>query len=437
MSDYVTIYDCMASAFSVDYFLKKFRYNEYKFSFSALVGFVLLLIDSYLKDVMDFYFAHDAFIVFLIVVFTFGYVLLLIKITLGSIKENIYIGIVFIVIQIIIQAFVGLAFGFYTSATQNVISLDVKVMIGSTLSALLSFSIAYYSMQKITSINEMLNHKTKVTIYGQSLINFMLSFSVFYIVISGLDLYLFKRIDHINTEPVALLSVFIACFSIVLLVRSNYNQFRLERLSQQIQNDTLQGVIEEVKGFWHNYSNLFVFASNVIDSEIEEYQHLKGRIASELNTNKIPQYIQTISIENHIIKLLIAGKMDQYKEHDIRFIINSYGNGILLIAINDLIEILGEIFDNAIQAAIFSNKIVIIDIHFEKDYCRIRVSNDYNNNNQGKALKYGNSHNMGLNRTKLLVKKTRNSSIEIEDTGSTYVVTLLLSAECNTKSSYK
>lgn len=167
---------------------------------------------------------------------------------------------------------------------------------------------------------------------------------------------------------------------------------------KQEQLDSYKILVDEVRGFWHNYANILQVLNLVINNEnvisIQELRETLRDFVDDKSFLEIRESIALTKVYNMIITSVLILETKKARDLGVVLDIKSYGDNLVNINSKWLIEILTVFIDNAIEASYYADKLVTIKIDLNTNF-KIEISNNYILEN-GKILKYGKSKNIGL-----------------------------------------
>lgn len=200
---------------------------------------------------------------------------------------------------------------------------------------------------------------------------------------------------------------------------------------QKVYIDSFSGVLEDIKIFWHGYSNIIQVLKVYLSSDKVDTEDLIETLRSILNKEdkeNLTSKVRLVSIKHPVVAGILTTKSLYAEKLGVTLDMQSIGSSAVNMQMADLIDVLGVLLDNAIEAAYFSDiKTVSISLEFNKGLCAIDIMNFVARDDNQKAKKYGKSNNIGLNIVKSILLKYDNVIYSVYNRDELYKVHLEIS----------
>ena len=193
-----------------------------------------------------------------------------------------------------------------------------------------------------------------------------------------------------------------------------------------IHHQEVETMYKQIRGWRHDYRNHIQTLKVLVENgNIEEVKEYLDKLDKDLNT--IDTVIKT---GNAMADAILNSKISLAKSKDIKVIVDAHIPVKLKMSELDLCVIIGNLFDNAIEASKETKKkLLVLEIYNIKNTIKIIISNSFINrdidrrNEKGFTTK-GKGHGNGLHYAKNILNKNTwiESSQEIID--DLYVQTL-------------
>lgn len=149
--------------------------------------------------------------------------------------------------------------------------------------------------------------------------------------------------------------------NIIFLMLSLFNInafFRLETNAQELEyqkfyNKALQSIINDLRRFKHNYSNILaVFGGYIKNKKWDQMDEYYSEICAEMGKVSFLDSLTSLNIKSAGVLGLIMTKYEYAKELDVQFRVVTDGEiDEVQMKISEFCEVLGILLDNAIEAA--------------------------------------------------------------------------------------
>jgi hypothetical protein len=230
----------------------------------------------------------------------------------------------------------------------------------------------------------------------------------------------------------------LAALLIILALFSTVNISRSELRSQKLQNEltleqekthqleAYQIIMDEVKGFWHNYSNIIQVLIMALESDEFVNPDLKHSIEEYVDTDMsgVRDNIKLTKINNPIIFAAITLAARKAKDLKVELDVVSYGKQVANINSKELSEVVTVLMDNAIQAAYYASKKVNVRIDMS-EYIDIKIENDFTTE-EGHIQKYGHSNQIGLTTVENIADKYDNMTYSFAMVDNHYTAQIVI-----------
>jgi len=230
----------------------------------------------------------------------------------------------------------------------------------------------------------------------------------------------------------------LAALLIILALFSTVNISRSELKSQKLQNELIleqekthqleayQVIMDEVKGFWHNYSNIIQVLIMALESDEFVNPDLKHSIEEYVDTDMsgVRDNIKLTKINNPIIFAAITLSARKAKDLKVELDVVSYGKQVANINSKELSEVVTVLMDNAIQAAYYASKKVNIRIDMS-EHIDIKIDNDFTTE-EGHIQKLGHSNHIGLTTVENIANKYDNMTYSFTMENNHYTVQIVI-----------
>jgi len=200
-----------------------------------------------------------------------------------------------------------------------------------------------------------------------------------------------------------------------------------------VQCQMMQESVEQMKSFRHDVKNhLATLKSYSLKNQIDDIANYLNDLIGDIDIQDTYSETGNLAFDS-----IINYKLKSAKEQDIKLDINLFIPKMLNIEIIDVVTILGNLLDNALDSvAKVDEKIVKLNIKFEKNGLFIKIDNSFNGEVKYKnemteskkqlvSLKNSNKHGYGLKNINQSVDKY-NGHIEITHTDNIFTVGIAL-----------
>lgn len=242
-----------------------------------------------------------------------------------------------------------------------------------------------------------------------------------FIIIGTSTIYWFSFSRYVD-NIYFLINIFLTLGFLIFNIVNTNTLFKLETTSHELDyqvfyNKSLESVMDNLRRVKHNYNNMLAVLGGYIKTKKwNELERYFNEICEETNTVSTLHDIMSLNIKNVGILGLISTKIDAAKSKgvNIRVINNDEVNEVNM-KVSELCEVLGILFDNAIEAAFESeSKVVEVVIKNNMGVVSFAVENSINREvdlnrifQQGYSNK-GNDRGLGLWITGKIIKKYNN-----------------------------
>ena len=230
----------------------------------------------------------------------------------------------------------------------------------------------------------------------------------------------------------------LAALLIILALFSTVNISRSELKSQKLQNELIleqekthqleayQVIMDEVKGFWHNYSNIIQVLIMALESDEFVNPDLKHSIEEYVDTDMsgVRDNIKLTKINNPIIFAAITLSARKAKDLKVELDVVSYGKQVANINSKELSEVVTVLMDNAIQAAYYASRKVNIRIDMS-EHIDIKIDNDFTIED-GHIQKFGHSNHIGLTTVENIASKYDNMTYSFTMENNHYTAQIVI-----------
>ena len=157
-----------------------------------------------------------------------------------------------------------------------------------------------------------------------------------------------------------------------------------EKLYYLKQFEYLKDNVEEVKAFRHDLRNHLGVLYAMVDTQPEEAKKYITEMNGSMTAGNL--YARTGNI---IIDSIVNTKLAKAKENNVEIITNFTVPSEVAVESSDLVAVLGNMLDNALNASLKlkEGRKIEVQIRFERGMLRIDISNAFDGN-----LKYENNH---------------------------------------------
>lgn len=298
-----------------------------------------------------------------------------------------------------------IVYGIISDIVQDTSSIFVTVTI--IINVLIILFLIVWKEKYLSALANIIIRFKKVVFLG--LVLFLLKFLISY----SLE---YKMIDSHYMGEIVIFFLIVALISILWINSENEKRHKAEELRvYQLYTNTFEDAVEAIRMRQHEFDNhinaikCLQYAIHDTEKLIEEQNKYCDKILQDNKYNKLLK-LKTSPI---LIGYLYS-KFTAASTHDINVEYEIQDINIKKISINDLIEIIGILFDNAVEALEFQdNKDIEVKLLQNDNKFVISVANrsDRKTNNEiEKFFEYGystkgNGHGVGLHRANMLVKK--------------------------------
>jgi len=230
----------------------------------------------------------------------------------------------------------------------------------------------------------------------------------------------------------------LAALLIILVLFSTANISRSELKSQKLRNELILEqekthqldayliIMDEVKGFWHNYSNIIQVLIMALESDEFVNPDLKHAIEEYVDTDMsgVRDNIKLTKINNPIVFAAITLAGRKAKDLGVALDVISYGKQVANINSKELSEVVTVLMDNAIEASYFADKKVNVRIDMS-EYIDIKIDNDFTTKD-GHIQKYGLSNNIGLTTVEKIANKYDNMTYTFTKEDNHYTAQIVI-----------
>lgn len=268
-----------------------------------------------------------------------------------------------------------------------------------------------------------------------------ISFAIIVVPVSSifLEMLIFEQ-ENVNTTiaSVSLICILISNFIMVYLYdslsgifeeRTRLELVRREKSYYHSQTELLQKSDKELRQFRHDIKNrLYVMKDMIRNGETEKMCDYINNLTEKINSTKV--YSQTC---NTAIDSIINYKLAKAAEYGIKVESDIVIPQNIGIEDDDIVIILGNLLDNAIEAAdrLDDNKYLSINLEYEMNNVYITIKNSYDNiinivNGKMKTRKVDKlMHGIGLKSVEEVVEKY-NGIINYKYTDNEFEVNVIL-----------
>lgn len=210
---------------------------------------------------------------------------------------------------------------------------------------------------------------------------------IFKIVVINSFIFLISLVSFYNFNTAVLLEniIFVLIFLLIILFINFITLIiQREKLIQKRRLDTIENyvpviddLIDEVRSKQHEFDNKILAIYSVLETS-QNLDEAKNKIGSYSDSIKIDYEIKKIMvIDNKVIAGFIYSKLKLAKLRNITLDVN-IGTKLDKLPIEEyeLIEILGILIDNSIEASVF-NDVIYLDINKNNDSLEVLLRNPY------------------------------------------------------------
>lgn len=216
-----------------------------------------------------------------------------------------------------------------------------------------------------------------------------------------------------------------------LMLSYEFEEIKHRHQSEMIQKDQVQKLHENARKLKHDMRNhLMVIAAYLNSNELEEAKEYTSKMLDKLNLDY--SYIET---GNTLINYIINNKMQKAKADKIQVKAEIDNLRFSKMDSIDFSALLGNLLDNAIEAAANSDKKVIeIMIKKQRGYDSIKIKNTIdtsvlNHNPQLISVKQDNeNHGIGVKQVREIVKRY-DGMLDIYEENKMFCVVVLIESE--------
>lgn len=200
-----------------------------------------------------------------------------------------------------------------------------------------------------------------------------------------------------------------------------------EMEQQTLYMENYKNILDDVRGFWHSYTNIMQVVSILVSSKeevsLEELKEVFSQFVDWERINKLGQKIKIINVPHVALGGLLSSKLQKANELGVNMNISSIGDKAINMNMHDLVEIVGVLVDNAIEAAYYTES-KNVDVKLEmSEIFTIKVENEFVVENN-KTLKYGKSNGVGLQRVGSILLNTKQAKYTVNTDNSKYLAIL-------------
>lgn len=330
-----------------------------------------------------------------------------------SVRKNLFLSVLFCVIYWIVST-VLLSVAYLLPDLENQKSIDKKIETSTEL-ILLCLMILFHSVFKSRFRGIAKNRWNKFAIFP--VLGIIILTALNYIPWSGNETNKYARL--ITILGLAILNICIFYFMISMVEKEE--EMQTLRLSEEYARNQITTYnhmydhFEEQKRFLHDYKNQLYCIQGLLDGgQTKEAVEYISKLTGNLNTNTT-----VINTNNLIINVILNQKYQSAlrKEIAMTFVINDLSR--LTIAKDDLVILLTNLLDNAIEACekLYENKIIQFKMVLEEEQLILSVRNPIQNSIHIKNRLIATSkqdsihHGIGLLNIDSVIKNNKGTSI--------------------------
>lgn len=307
-----------------------------------------------------------------------------------------------------------LLYGIISDIIQNASSIGLTIAI--IINILIIIFLVFWKEKYLSALANIII-RYKKTVFLVLLLFLLKSLLTYY--------FEFKFIEpHYMGEIVVFFSI-VALISILLINSENEKRHKAEELRMyQLYTNTFEDAVEAIRMRQHEFDNhinaikCMQYTIHNTEELIEEQNKYCDKILQDNKYNKLLKLKTSPILIGYLYSKFTAASV-----HDVNVEYEIQDINIEKISINDLIEIIGILFDNAVEALEFQDS-KDIEVKLLQDDNRFVVSvanrSDRKTNSEiEKFFEYGYStkgagHGVGLHRANMLVKKYK-ACIQVEN----------------------
>lgn len=357
------------------------------------------------------------------------------------------------VVSKLFSAFLGMVgmLGFEMIAVHmvgGIVGQPISILINDTIVFTIMFALARFIPYVILKTVKIIflkkntkrgtNHKWRLEEWGIvitlplfSLILMYLIYRISESLIGAINYYSTASILLILLLNIIFYSVYCRILKLIeietmLILQEQQNQY------YSTQYDELKLNLEEVRQFKHDVKHIFL-------NSITEFSEISNIPIGDVLIHKVDRMIEDLYLETYkcytgisSVDMILNYQMNRAKKHEIELLLQIQPNINVNMEGRELVIILGNVLENAIEACIVHNKKEIeIYILNKNDNFYISISNEYEGeiryNNELPITSKDNPqiHGMGLNNIKELVK-SNNGNFSIITENNKFIVEILL-----------
>ena len=343
------------------------------------------------------------------------YILYLNKKRYLAIGFTIYLSVYYIIVQLATLTVMQLTVFQLISANNIVIIYITSFIVYINIFYIKSFNADYffYIWDKITMLFTNIKKKSHIHII----------YYVFYLIINlAVVLYMVNVVERDLSLVLGLVAVqglFLILESLKLFKTVSKNNTEIAIEMQKGTMESYDEILKDVKGFWHSYTNIMTSVSMVVDDSYSvdkecNREDLKNMFNEFMDWEKVNSYeekIRLLDIPHVGIAGIVSKKVKEARELglDVDIKISKQENNLIKpIKINmiELVEIIGILLDNAIQAGYFvKEEKMKIYLSFYGSSFDFIVENYYKKDGKGNILTNHKSNGIGIGRVETIENK--------------------------------
>ena len=412
---------------------------------------VKILLEVKMKEIKWFnyllLFIFSVFIVFNSLLFDdsianiFGSLLIFFLIPKWIFKQNISKSFIYSIITYIIFVISDLSLTLILSLLMLIFNFSnaqeiVKTILGNII--VIVFVYLY-----ILKLKRYINKKVEKVNLHNIVYVFILGIITIFILISSMyNLYLNNWI--IDYKFVINIVVFIGCLILAIVLFKQYLENKEMTDKYKLLNDYLKTsaeLIEKYSSTVHKYKNNLIAIKGYIQSDNKKADNYINTLLETYNSKKYNWFNKINNIQLDALRYLIYYKLSKAENNNLNIIVDvskdikKYNNDLLTTSYsNALLDIVGELFDNAIYASNESNeKELNVSMFEDKNDINILISNTFIGEidlllitKNGYTTK-GTGHGLGLYDIDKTIKKNNIFKIKYEIFDNYFIVTLTIS----------
>ncbi|MEM4385776.1 MAG: GHKL domain-containing protein [Candidatus Anstonellales archaeon] len=316
--------------------------------------------------------------------------------------------------------FVYLVINIVVAVVLYILGYGLSIEQKSLLASVMILYIIYKKLLYVRVYSELCNmisliSKVKIGLYGM----------LFYLIVSIAIVSIYMELHgNVVFEYILFMFIVYTVFSMYIMLKAIVDKVMSDE--QVFIVDSYGDVINSIKEFMHNYNNVINSLNACIDSGVNECViDVIGDLSKR--HEEFTRGVEILNISHPIVASVIKSKMNYANMLGVDLSIKSVGTGNINMRYLDLIQVLGVLYDNAIEVAYYSDlKVVDTSIIIDNGVCYIGVFNKKAMDKEGNILKYGKSNGIGLKSVKSILSRYSNVTLNINDGSDYYLVEMII-----------